>query len=56
MLDLNKNRELNGLQLSSFARVTKLADVPDLKSGAPQGAYGFDSRPWHDKKSVEEHV
>ena len=23
------------------------ADAPDLKSGAPQGAYGFDPRPGH---------
>ena len=27
--------------------MAKLADAPDLKSGAPQGACGFDSHPWH---------
>ena len=36
---------LQGLQMA--ARVAKLADAPDLKSGAPQGACGFDSHPWH---------
>ena len=30
-----------------FAWVAELADAPDLKSGAPQGACGFDSRPRH---------
>jgi hypothetical protein len=29
------------------AWVAELADAPDLKSGAPQGAYGFDPRPGH---------
>ena len=27
--------------------MAELADAPDLKSGAPQGAYGFDPRPGH---------
>src|SRR5262249_40040480 len=30
-----------------IAWVAELADAPDLKSGAPQGAYGFDPRPGH---------
>ena len=30
-----------------LAWVAELADAPDLKSGAPQGAYGFDPRPGH---------
>ena len=27
--------------------MAELADAPDLKSGAPRGAYGFDPRPGH---------
>ena len=30
--------------------MAELADAPDLKSGAPQGAYGFDPRPGHPHK------
>jgi hypothetical protein len=43
--EYQKRRE--SLHLKRSAWVTELADVPDLKSGAPRGACGFDSRPRH---------
>ena len=44
---LNYSRPTVTDRMVTSAWVAELADAPDLKSGAPQGAYGFDPRPGH---------